>query len=67
MKTFHIEADMTPTQLGSGRDFKVFFVEAKTYEEACAKVTKHIGEGEWKLLGVYEKMETDSKVKVRVR
>lgn len=66
-KTFLIEVNLTPHALEQGRDFKNFIVTAKTYEEACGKVAKHIGDGEWKLLGVFEKMETDKDIQVRIK
>lgn len=42
-------------------------VHAKTYEEACTKIAKIEGEGEYKLLGLYEPMEIDKKILKRIK
>lgn len=45
---------------------ETFFVKAKDYGEACTILAKEKGEASFKLLGLYEPMETNKKVMVRV-
>lgn len=47
----------------NGVDTKQFLVKAKTFETACEAVVPHIGNDyQWKLVGVYDLMETDNKI-----
>lgn len=43
-----------------------FAVEAESYGEACVKANPHVPGGTWKLLGQFEKMETDKNILQRI-
>ncbi len=65
MKSFLIEARSADPHMVGHQMFQQFFVKAKTYEEACGKVAKVIGNVEWKLNGTFEAMETDKSIMLR--
>lgn len=46
--------------------FSRYLVHAKTYEEGAAKISQHFGDGTFRLLAVFEQLETDKKMLRRI-
>lgn len=48
------------------KSIRQFMVEAETYEHACSIASVHVPAGTWKLVAIFEKMETDKAIMQRI-